>query len=350
MFQPKHGLTAADAEGRALQILVFGLLCFVWGFSWVAIKLTLEGFPPFLGAGLRFLLAVPLLAAYAVWRGVPIRLPFSVVKIVFVTAVLTYAFDYGLIYWAEQHLSAGVTAILFATFPIFTGLFSRWLLPGERLGFGVFVGLLLGFLGVFVTYSDGLRVAASGEALTAATAAVVVGAAGGALATVLIKRDLGGLHPVSLTLWQMIFGSSGLIAFAVLVDDPPGAIPGWPALFGLVYLGVVASALAFTLYYWLLAHSRAVSVSTMIFVTPVVALELEFYLIDAEPDAAGRPQPPAPTVAGQRQHNGISVQPQPVEILFHPEKLGAVQHDQLVAGGGGRIHGCGYGRRPIRDR
>ncbi|MFZ0430304.1 MAG: EamA family transporter [Acidobacteriota bacterium] len=255
-----------------MQILVFGLLCFVWGFSWVAIKLTLEGFPPFLGAGLRFLLAVPLLAGYAVWRGVPIRLPFSVVKIVFVTAVLTYAFDYGLIYWAEQHLSAGVTAILFATFPIFTGLFSRWLLPGERLGFGVFVGLLLGFLGVFVTYSDGLRVAASGEALTAATAAVVVGAAGGALATVLIKRDLGGLHPVSLTLWQMIFGSSGLIAFAVLVDDPPGAVPGWPALFGLLYLGVVASALAFTLYYWLLAHSRAVSVSTMIFVTPVVAL------------------------------------------------------------------------------
>ncbi len=254
-----------------MQILVFGLLCFVWGFSWVAIKLTLEGFPPFLGAGLRFLLAVPLLALYVGWRRLPVRIPRSVIRLVFVTAVLTYAFDYGLIYWAEQRLSAGVTAILFATFPIFTGLFSRWLLPRERLGPGVIVGLLLGFAGVFVTYSDSLgSTDTTGSA--AATAAVVVGAAGGALATVLIKRDLVGLHPATLTLWQMMFGSAGLIAFSVLSEGRPSVELSWAALFGLVYLGVIASALAFTLYYWLLGHSRAVSVSTMIFVTPVVAL------------------------------------------------------------------------------
>ncbi|MEJ2144982.1 MAG: EamA family transporter [Acidobacteriota bacterium] len=255
-----------------MSLLVFGLLCFVWGFSWVAIKLTLEGFPPFLGAGLRFLLAVPLLALFVAWRRVPVRLPMAVVKLVFVTAVLTYAFDYGLIYWAEQHLSAGVTAILFATFPIFTGLFSRWLLPGERLGAGVFIGLLLGFGGVFVTYSDSLGSGAAADSVSLATAAVVVGAAGGALATVLIKKDLVGLHPATLTLWQMMFGSVGLLAFSMATETRPVLVPGWPALFGLAYLSVIASALAFSLYYWLLSQSRAVSVSTMIFVTPIVAL------------------------------------------------------------------------------
>ncbi len=255
-----------------MSFFVFGLLCFVWGFSWVAIKLTLEGFPPFLGAGLRFLLAVPLLAAYVTWRRVPVRLPMGVVKIVLATAILTYAFDYGLIYWAEQHLSAGVTAILFATFPIFTGLFSRWLLPGERFGVGVFIGLLLGFAGVFVTYSDSLGSPTAEGSVSVATAAVVVGAAGGALATVLIKKDLVGLHPATLTFWQMLFGSVGLIAFSTLTETRPTLLPDWPALFGLAYLAVIASALAFSLYYWLLSRSRAVSVSTMIFVTPIVAL------------------------------------------------------------------------------
>jgi drug/metabolite transporter (DMT)-like permease len=47
-----------------LRVLVFVLLCLIWGFSWVAIKFSLEGIPPFLGAGLRFLIAVPLLYVY----------------------------------------------------------------------------------------------------------------------------------------------------------------------------------------------------------------------------------------------------------------------------------------------
>ena len=255
-----------------MQIFVFGLLCLFWGFSWVAIKLTLEGFPPFLGAGVRFLLAVPLLAAYAGWRRLPVRLPVGLFRLIFVTSVLTYAFDYGLVYWSEQHLNAGVTAILFATFPIFTGLFSRWLLPGERLGASVFIGLVLGFIGVLVTYADSLSNPSPGGLVAPATAGVVLGAAGGALATVLIKRDLTGLHPVTLTLWQMMLGSTGLIAFSLLTEKVPEVPPSGASIAGLLYLGVIASALAFTLYYWLLAHGRAVSVSTMIFVTPVVAL------------------------------------------------------------------------------
>ena len=105
-----------------MRILVFILLCLIWGFSWVAIRISLEGIPPFLGAGLRFLIAVPLLLLYLRFRGIPLAVPRQVCGLVLFTAVLIYGIDYGLVYWSEQYLSAGVTAILFATFPFFTFL------------------------------------------------------------------------------------------------------------------------------------------------------------------------------------------------------------------------------------
>lgn len=254
-----------------MRLAVWILLSLVWGFSWVGIKLTLEGIPPFIGSGLRFTLAVPLLFAWSRLRGIPLDVPRKDWKILLWSAFFTYGFSYGLVYWGEQELTAGVAAILFATFPIFTALFAGLLLPEEQIGWQVVAGLLVAFTGVAVTFSDDFAGLLGGVRLLSA-GAVVVGAAGGALATVLVKQRLCHLHPVSLTLWQMVLGAAGLCATGWLLGEGGEIIWNERAVFGLVYLGVVASALAFALYYWLLQHTPAVTVSSMIFVTPLVAL------------------------------------------------------------------------------
>lgn len=99
-----------------MPFLVFFFLCVVWGTTWIAIKISLEGLPPFLGASLRFSLALLLLLSYIVWKSISLRLPRRDFLVIASSAFLMYALDYGLIYWGEQYLSAGVTAIFLPLF------------------------------------------------------------------------------------------------------------------------------------------------------------------------------------------------------------------------------------------
>ncbi|MCP5050835.1 MAG: EamA family transporter, partial [bacterium] len=102
------------------KILGLVFLCIAWGTSFVAIKVTLEGFPPLFGAAARFLSAVVMLYIYIKWKRIPLRLTTREFRILLFTAFLIYAGDYGLIYWGEQYLSAGVASIFFAPFTMFT--------------------------------------------------------------------------------------------------------------------------------------------------------------------------------------------------------------------------------------
>lgn len=253
-----------------MPLLVYLSLCLIWGFSWIGIKLTLEGADPCWGAGLRFLLALPLLGVFVVWKRQSLRFG-PLWGMIALTALLSYGIDYGLIFWAESHLNAGITAVLFATFPLFTALFSRGLLTGSRLEGNIVAGLVLGFLGVALAFLEELDPEAFSRSLLA-TLAVVAAAASGALATVLVKRDLLHIHPVPLNFCQLTIGSGFLLVLSLAFGET-WRFPVEPRpLFGLLYLALIASALAFTLYYWLLKRSSAVSVSTMVFVNPIVAL------------------------------------------------------------------------------
>lgn len=255
--------------------LVFAALCVIWGFSWIGIKFTLEGFPPFLGAAFRFMLALPLLWLYARAGGLSLGLARPLAPMVVVTAVLTYGVDYGLVYWGEQYLAPGLTAILFATFPLFTALFSGMFLAGEQPRGRIYLGVALGFLGVAATYSEDLTAGGAIEVLLAPVA-VMAGAASAALATVLVKRDLLGIHPVSLNLYQLLVGALWLLGMSLVAGESwrleDSGLRPW---LGVLYLAGVASALAFSLYYWLLRRISAVAVSSMVFINPLVAVAFD---------------------------------------------------------------------------
>jgi len=265
-----------------VRLGVWLFLCVVWGLSWVGIKLSLEGVPPFLGSGVRFAVAVPLLYAWARARNVPLGLDRQIWPVMLWSAFFNYGFSYGLVYWGEQYLTAGVTSILYATFPVFTAVFVARVLPDERIGWGAVAGLLTAFAGVVVTFSQDLSIDGVVGSQISAALAVVLGAAGGALSTVLIKWRLSHLHPVSLTLWQMILGSVGLLACGLALGEWRTVTWTPRSVLGILYLGIVASALAFTLYYWLLQRVPAVAVSCMIFVNPVVALLGDHWIYGSE--------------------------------------------------------------------
>ncbi len=262
-----------------LQFLGFVLLCFVWGTSWVAIKFSLIGFPPYLGAAGRFLLAAAMLWLYLQFRRARTPAQRGSFLLVAVTGMLVYLVDYGLIYWAEQFLSAGVTAIFFATFPLFVGITSHFLLRGEPFRINVYLGLAIGLAGVTVVFQDALARTAFDRQVVLAVLAVLAAAAAGALSSVLVKKHLSADDPATLSLRQMAVGCVALLGVALLRGEHADAVWDWRALVAVLYLALAASALAFTLYYWLLQQITPVTLSLVVYFTPLVALLFDWLLL-----------------------------------------------------------------------
>jgi drug/metabolite transporter (DMT)-like permease len=259
-----------------MQIAVFLFLCILWGTTWIAIKISLEGFPPFTGASIRFAMALCILFPYVRWNKVSLRINKNQIAPLSLSALLMYVFDYGLIYWGEQHLSAGVTAIFFATFALFTALWANFVFRNERFRSNKLVGLLLGFAGIVMVFYDQLIITHFSSGVIAGSTAVVLGAAGGALSVVIVKKYLTGISSTALAFNQMLIGLGFLAAIALLFESRPTAIAPLKIWLAILYLGGVGSALAFGLYYWLLQQMSAITLSLIIYITPVIALIADF--------------------------------------------------------------------------
>lgn len=260
-------------------LLVWLLLSTIWGSTWLFIKLGLDDLPPFSFAGIRFAVAVVTLAPMAVVRRARLpRAPQDWTLMIW-TGVVTFSGTYGLVFWGEQYISSGLSALLFATFPLFgLALAHRWL-PAERMTVPRVAGVLLGIIGVGLVIST--QLGADGPMALWGSAAIVLAALGAAYADVAIKLRAGHLDPVALTLVQMLTGMVPLLVLGVWLEGNPFAFR-WTgvAVVSLLYLALVGSALAFVLLYWLIKHMEVTKTMLITLVTPLIAVLLGIVVLD----------------------------------------------------------------------
>src|SRR6266853_1657621 len=112
---------------------VYALLCLIWGSTWLAIKVGLVGVPPFLGAGLRFVLSAAIVGVPLAVRARRIELTRDDKVSVVSLGILVFWLDYACAYWAELQISSGLTAVLFSTMPLMTALLSAFWTRSETL-------------------------------------------------------------------------------------------------------------------------------------------------------------------------------------------------------------------------
>src|SRR5262245_17933565 len=231
------------------SVALYALLCAIWGSTWLIIKIGYGGLGPFTVAALRFLLAgalvtsiVPALGAR--WpRG---RIEWSVVVCV---GVVLFGADYGLIYWGEQFIDSGLTAILFATLPLFTVAFAHVYIPGDRLTGRKLAGTLLAFFGVVGLFGESLRLDAE---KFAPMAAIIVASICAAAAGVVTKRHGATLHAAALNAPAMLIGGAVLTMTAVAAGERihlPSDAGTWAAI---TYLALIGSVVSFLVYFSLL--------------------------------------------------------------------------------------------------
>jgi drug/metabolite transporter (DMT)-like permease len=254
-----------------MAVLVWLLLCLIWGTTWLFIKLGLQDLPPLTFAGIRFVIAVAVLLLVIAVRKAPPPASRSDLKLLALTGFLAFSMNYGLLFWGEQHVSSGLAALLQSTIPLFGLVLGHYKLSTEPMSLPKLCGVLLGMLGVGLIFADQLQ--AGGRMALEGSAAIIIGAFCVAYSNVHVKARGTHLDPAWLAAGQMIFGLIPLLIGGVLFEGNPLRLR-WTglAVASLLYLALVGSSLAFVLYYWLVRHMAVSTTMLISLVIPIVAV------------------------------------------------------------------------------
>jgi drug/metabolite transporter (DMT)-like permease len=257
----------------------FLLLTLIWGTTWAAIRIGLEGVPPFTGVAVRFALAGLVLLAVALSRGVRLGRGRHEKALWLANGTLSFCLSYAIVYWSEQYIPSGLGALLFATYPLFVAALAHLLLAGERLTAAAVAGLVLGLAGVAVIFSDDLSLL-GGEAVRHASLVMLVSPLVSAVATVAIKRWGNGVHPLSLSAVPMLIASLVMGVVALVFERHRTLVLDARSVGALLYLAILGSAVTFTVYYWLLARVTATRLALTSYLIPIVAVAVGAALFD----------------------------------------------------------------------
>jgi drug/metabolite transporter (DMT)-like permease len=261
--------------------LVWLVLCGIWGSTWLFIKLGLEDLPPLTFAGIRFVISCAIVFTIIRIRGIQLPRARADWLLLAVTGILSFGFNYGLVFWGEQHISSGLAALLQSTLPAFGLVFAHFHLPAERLSWTRIVGVVLGVCGVAVVFSNQLAIA--GRQALAGCVALILSAVCAAYSNVLVKAYAKNLNPAITTGGQMLFGLLLLLAVGIPLEGNPFRFH-WTrmAVIALLYLAIVGSVIAFLLYYWLVQNMDVTKSMLIALVTPVVAVILGMLVLNEE--------------------------------------------------------------------
>ncbi|WP_028589620.1 DMT family transporter [Paenibacillus massiliensis] len=252
------------------------VMCLVFGTTFLAIKIGVEaGLPPFLSAGLRFLVAGILMYSWMKLRG---KAQWSLLlrKEMLLTGLgLTFG-TFAALYWAEQYVSSGIGAILSATGPLMIMMIQTLLLR-QPMSVRMLAGCVTGFAGVVLVMLPGLSIAGGGLWMWGCIV-ILVGElcyAAGALYSKRVIVQFQESHPVALNAVQMMYGGLllGILSCFTEAWDYT-AITVSPAVWSLVYLTVIGSMVGHSLFYWLVARTNPLFPATWLYISPPIAVGL----------------------------------------------------------------------------
>jgi drug/metabolite transporter (DMT)-like permease len=260
-------------------VAALGSVYFVWGSTYLAIKVAVATIPPLLAAGVRFLIAGLLLYGWSRLRGEkpPRREQWPQLWLM---GVLMFLVCYSFLFWAEKTVPSGVASVLVAMLPAWMLILEVTVLKTQRLTIPLVAALVTGFAGVALL-TGGLD-SAGGKIPWLPCVAVLVSEIAWAAGSILSKKlKLPASQGISAGA-QMMCGGCLLLTFSGLLGEWRDLRPVPPsAVFAMLYLIVAGSLIAYRSYVWLLGRMSPTKVSSYAYVNPIVAMGLG-YLIGGE--------------------------------------------------------------------
>jgi drug/metabolite transporter (DMT)-like permease len=289
-------MTAAPAS-RRLAYFAWGVVCVIWGTTYLGIRVSLESIPPALMGGLRWTLAGTMLALYLAARGTPLP-PRSQWGSIAVLAFLLLGLGNGGVVFAEQWVPSGLAAVMVATSPFWMASVEALLPDGEKLRRGVVAGLIIGFSGIVVLVWPDLTLGnASSRGFLLGIVAIQIAALGWSIGSSYSKRQ--GRTPgnpaastsrapaadsmdgvLGSTALQMLFGGLMMIAAGTVLGEWNDLYFTTRTTIALAYMSTLGAIGGFVAYTYALRHLPVSFVSLYAFINPVIAVALGIVVLN----------------------------------------------------------------------
>ena len=260
-------------------MLAFAIIYFVWGSTFLAIRVGVREVPPLILAAMRFLVAGAVLYGCMIVRGErsPSGRQWMSASLL---GIVIFVFDYGLLFWAEQRVPSGIAAVMLATIPVFMALSEIIFLRTQKLTVRLLLALLVGIGGVAVLMSHSLNLGEAPIDKMGAVALMFASMSWSVASTLARKVPLPPSKVMSSGA-QMLAGGVFLTLTAAMLGEFRNFHPGMVsrgAWLALVYLIVAGSIIGFTAYVWLIHHESPTKVGTYAYVNPIVAVVVGYFL------------------------------------------------------------------------
>ncbi len=272
-----------QAAPRYKVLLAFAAIYIIWGSTYFFIREALNGFPPMMLGGLRFVTAATLMLAWCLASGQRIA-PGRDLRNATITGILLLFVGNGVVVWVEQSIPSSVVAIMIAVAPLAFVLLDKPQWSVNFRSWSVLLGIVAGFIGIWLLFSEKIAEQQGSSTMTAEVSAM------GLMLVAIVAWPAGSLfakyHPASIppvvnTSWQMMTGGLCFLLASAYRGEWSGMVwstvplAAWGAL---AYLMVFGSIIGFSAYVWLLQVRPAAQVSTYAYVNPVVAVLLGVFL------------------------------------------------------------------------
>ncbi len=261
------------------MIVCFAIIYVVWGSSYLATSVGVHHLPPFLFAGVRFIIAGAALTAIARLRGARISIGATDAKQLFVMALLSIAVSNGFNVWALQWVPSGQAALLNVTSSFWIAILGLYGARGQPIDRRTGIGLALGFLGT-------LAIVWPREGFSTANVApqlgILLGCMGWAVGTIYFRNAEKSLDILAFTGLQMLGGGALLTVLGFGVGEHHQWSWSPTGLLTLAYLTVFSSGLAYTAYAWLTQHTAPARVATYGYVNPAIATLLGWWVLNEQ--------------------------------------------------------------------
>jgi drug/metabolite transporter (DMT)-like permease len=260
------------------MLLAFFAIYFLWGATFLAIRIAVLEIPPFFTAGVRFFIAGATLYTFMRLRGQPA--PSAVQwRGIAIIGLCMFVVTYGALFWAEQFVPSGITSVIEATLPLLAMTLEVFVFRQQPFRWRMLASVALGFCGIALLLLN------NGEQSFGAFPCLVILAGGTAWSLgAVLTRSMPLPKSLPLTAGaEMMLGGAVLLALSQLTGELH-SIPHIPLRAGLalLYLIVGGSLLGFTAYVWLLARMPATRVASHAYVNPLVAVALGYFVAGEE--------------------------------------------------------------------
>ena len=265
---------------KLLAYVAFGIVCLVWGTTYLAIRIAVETIPPLLLTGIRYLAAGLIMLAIVKIRGEKLPSDPRVLRELALIGALMVGGGNLAVVWAEQYVPSGMAALLVATAPFWASILEAMRKNGEHIGLHRGIGMFVGFVGVALLVTPGGAAGHLAPGVLAGAIVIQIGSLCWQYGMVRGKHYLHGVSLLPSATLQMLFGGVLVTTVGLLIGEGSHFVVTPRTFAGLAYLTIFGSVIAYSSFVFALAHMRATNLSLYAYVNPAVAVLLGWLILN----------------------------------------------------------------------